>query len=72
MITATIHRRPLLPALILLLAVAAVVIMVFALATSPDLPPAVPTARTPMDPSSNPLLPGCNLGFGICDLIAHR
>ena len=63
---ATIHRRPLLPALNMSLAVAAVVISVFALATTPDLPTAVPAARAPIDPSSNPLLPGCNLGLGVC------
>jgi hypothetical protein len=63
---ATIHRRPWLPALNLSLAVAAVVISVFALATTPDLPTAVPAARAPLDPSSNPLLPGCNLGLGVC------
>jgi hypothetical protein len=71
MITAIIRRRPWLPTLNMLLAVAAVVISVLALATTPELPTAVPTAvptpRTPMDPSSNPLLPGCNLGLGICE-----
>jgi hypothetical protein len=66
MITATIHRRPWLPALNMFLAVAAIVISVFALATTPDLPTAVPAPRIAMDPSSNPLLPGCSLGFGIC------
>jgi hypothetical protein len=71
MTTAIIHRRTWLPALIMLLAVAAVVSLVFMLATTSDLPTSVPAARTPMDPSSNPLLPGCNLGFGICDSIVH-
>ena len=65
--TATIERRPLWPALNMLLAVAAVVISAFTLATKPDLPTAVPTPRAPIASSSNPHLPGCNLGFGVCD-----
>jgi hypothetical protein len=77
MTTATIHRRSWFPALIVLLAVAVVavvVISVFALATTSDLPTEIPATRTRMNPSSNPLLPGCNLGAGICaDLTAtHR
>ena len=70
MLTAIIHRRPWLPALNMVLAVAAVVISVFALASTPDLPtlPTIVAApRTLLDPASNPLLPGCNLGFGTCD-----
>lgn len=74
MSAATILRRPWFPALNMLLAIVAVAISVFALATTPDLPTAVrapltpaPAQRTTMDPSSNPLLPGCNLGLGVCD-----
>src|SRR5262245_51977473 len=66
MITTAVHRRPWLQVVNLLLAVAALVISVFALTTSRDLPPSVPPQPTPTDPSSNPLLPGCNLGLGVC------
>jgi hypothetical protein len=73
MMTATIHRRPWLPALNMFLAVGAVVISVFALAATPDLPTAVPAPATPMDPISNPSLPGCNLGLGVCDaFVVHQ
>jgi hypothetical protein len=65
-------RQPWLPALNTLLAVAAVVISVFALATVPDLPTAVPDPPALIDPSSNPLLPGCSLGFGACDAVVDR
>jgi hypothetical protein len=65
-------RQPWLPALNMLLAAAAVVISVFALATTPDVPTVVPALPTPMNPSSNPLLPGCNLGFGACDDLTRR
>ena len=67
LITGTIHRRPLLPALNLLLAVAAVVISAYALATTPELPTLVPAPRTLLDPASDPRLPGCNLGIGTCE-----
>jgi hypothetical protein len=65
------NRQPWLPAINMLLAVAAVVISVFALATVPDLPTVVPAPPIPINPASNPLLPGCNLGFGTCDAVVH-
>jgi hypothetical protein len=72
MVTTTIHSRPLLPALNMLLAVAAVVISVFALTAAPDLPTSVPAPPIKIYPASNPLLPGCNLGIGVCrDFTVH-
>jgi hypothetical protein len=68
MTLATGHRRPWLLALNMFLAVAALVISVIALATTTDSPTnQVPASRTPMDSSPNPLLPGCQLGLGVCD-----
>jgi hypothetical protein len=73
MITATIHRRVWLPALNMFLAVGAVVISVFALAKTPDLPTAVAAPPAPIEFSANPRLPGCNLGLGVCrGLIVER
>jgi hypothetical protein len=66
MLTANLHHRPWVPALNMLLAVGAVVISVFALATTPELPTEVPALERPFDPSANALLPGCNLGIGVC------
>jgi hypothetical protein len=67
MTTATIHhRRPWVPAVNMLLATAAVVMSALALADNPDLPKAVPAVVTQLNPSMNPLLPGCNLGLGVC------
>ena len=74
--TATVARRPWLPAVSMVLAVVAVVLSVFALTkdtsdpAAPNAPTAVSALPAAIDPPSNAQLPGCNLGSGACDAVA--